>query len=362
VTPSSSGERYSVAVVGGGIIGLSVAWRLAQAGNIVSIFDQSIAGGEASWAGAGMLAPGGELDECSELACLAIASRRMYAAFVRELEQASGLPIDYQECGALELAYSEKEMCELEQRAERQKGLGISSKRIAPSHVLTFWPRLRREGLVGGRFYAGDATVNPRELTHALRTVCRRSSVSVSEHVRVKALEISAEGVTLVTDFGDERVETAVIAAGAWSSRIHVRGVPPLPHSEPVKGQLIAYQQPEQTCSTIVRRGHTYLMQRANGRLIAGSSMANAGFNREIDPFIEADIAARAGFLMPHLTETSPVESWMGFRPASDELRLGTWHSPRLYLAYGHFRNGILLAPATAQKLAEEINANLQTL
>lgn len=362
MNPSSSGERYSVAVVGGGIVGLSIAWRLAQAGSIVSVFEQSITGGEASWAGAGMLAPGGELDECSEIARLAMESRRMYAAFIRELEQASDLSIDYQECGALDLAYSERELCELELRAQRQKALGVNSTRIAPGQVLTFWPRLRREGLLGGRFYAGDAIVNPRELTHALKTVCRRSWVSVSEHLRVTALEISDESVTVLTDYGNKKVDMAVVAAGAWSGDIEVKGVPRLPRSEPVKGQLLGYRQPEQTCSTILRHGHTYLLQRANGLLIVGSSMANAGFNREIDPFVEADIAARAGFVMPHLEETSPSESWMGFRPASDELHLSSWHSPRLYLAYGHFRNGILLAPVTAQKIADQINANLKTL
>jgi glycine oxidase len=286
----------------------------------------------------------------------------MYAGFVRELEQASGLRIDYQECGALDVAYSDEELSDLESRVERQKAFGIASKLITAGQALTFWPRLRRQGLLGGRFYAGDAIVNPRELTYALKTVCRKAWVSVCEHLRVNVIEISGERVTLVTDYGEKEVDVAVVAAGAWSSGIEVRGVPPLPRSEPVKGQLIGYAQPEQTCSTILRHGHTYLLQRANGLLIAGSSMTNAGFDRAIDPFIEADIAARAGFVMPHLAETSPAESWMGFRPASDELRVGAWHSPRLYLAYGHFRNGILLAPVTAQRIAEDINANLQKL
>jgi glycine oxidase len=127
-----------------------------------------------------------------------------------------------------------------------------------------------------------------------------------------------------------------------------------------VKGHLIGYQQPEQTCNTIVRHGRTYLMQRSNGLLIAGSSMERVGFDRELDPVIESDLAKRAGFIMPHLTETSPTESWMGFRPASDDLHVGVWHSPRLYLAYGHFRNGILLAPVTAERIAGDVSANWQ--
>jgi glycine/D-amino acid oxidase-like deaminating enzyme len=104
------------------------------------------------------------------------------------------------------------------------------------------------------------------------------------------------------------------------------------------------------------------LLQRGNGLLIAGSSMERVGFDPDLNPFIESDIESRASFLMPHLAETTKSESWMGFRPASDKLHVGCWHSPRLLLAYGHFRNGILLAPVTAERILNEISANWQTL
>ncbi len=361
MTSAGAGHRTSIAVVGGGIIGLSVAWRLAELGYAVAVFDKGVAGGEASWAGAGMLAPGGELDSPSPLAALALNSHKLYPAFIRALETLSGLAIDYQECGGLDIAYSDDELIALEARAERQLAMGIHSKRIHPGQVATFWPRIRREGLLGGRFYPADAIVNPRELTHALKSACRKCSVTISECCRVKGIEVSENGVSLNTECGVRRFQISVIAAGAWSSEIRVNGVPELPKAEPVKGHLIGYVQPDQTCNTIVRHGHTYLLQRGNGLLIAGSSLERVGFDRELDPFIEADIARRAGFVMPHLTETSPSENWMGFRPWSDDLHMRTWHSPRLYLAYGHFRNGILLAPATAEHVAAEVSANWQT-
>lgn len=356
-------NRPAVAIVGGGVIGLSIAFALSrrQTGLFAEVFEQAVAGGEASWAGAGMLAPGGELDESSPFTALAIESRRMYSRFLGDVEEASKLPIDYQECGALEVAYSEDELTALDRRAERQRELGIQSRRITRAQVATFWPRVRREGLVGGRFYADDAIVNPRELTHALKCVCRKSQVTIYEHCRVKAIAITDAGASVDSDLGRLSCEIAIVAAGAWSSDIEVTGVPALPQSEPVKGHLIGYKQPEQTCNTIVRRGHTYLLQRGNGLLIAGSSLERVGFHRELNPVIEADLTRRAGFLLPHLTETSPSESWTGFRPASDELHIGMWHSPRLYLAYGHFRNGILLAPATAERIGNQISANLQT-
>lgn len=364
MNPKGPVNRPAVAIVGGGVIGLSIAFALArrETALFAEVFDRSVAGGEASWAGAGMLSPGGELDEPNALTALAIESRRMYSRFVRDLQSASELPIDYQECGALDVAYSEDELTALDRRAERQRELGIHSRRISRTQVTTFWPRVRREGLVGGRFYADDAIVNPRELTHALKCVCRKNQATVYEHCRVKSLAVSETGVSVNSEMGAVTCDMAVVAAGAWSSEIEVTGVPALPISEPVKGHLIGYQQPEQTCNTIIRHGHTYLLQRGNGLLIAGSSVERVGFDREVNPFIEADLARRAGYLLPHLTETSPSESWMGFRPASDDLHIGMWHSPRLYLAYGHFRNGILLAPATAERISSQISANLRTL
>jgi glycine oxidase len=128
-----------------------------------------------------------------------------------------------------------------------------------------------------------------------------------------------------------------------------------------VKGHLIGYQQPPGMYRTILRHGHTYLLQRAGGLLIVGSSEEHTGFDRSIDAGIVADLAARAAFLLPHLAKETPTEAWTGLRPASDALHTeahGT--SGRLYLAYGHYRNGILLAPVTARDLAAEISASFE--
>ncbi len=354
-------KRISIAIAGAGIIGMSIAWRLAQRDFAVSVFDKGPVGGEASWAGAGMLAPGGEVEAPSELAKLAIASRRLYRESVRELERATQLVIDYQECGALDLAYDAEQWSAVLRRAEQQAGFGIASKVLEPTQVATFWPRVRSEGLVGALFYPEDAIVNPRELILALSAACRGVGVELVENDSVISAEVAADGVTLNTISGTRRFDALVIAAGAWSSSIPLKNVPALPVSRPVKGHLVGFQQPEQTCNTILRHGHTYLLQRANGLLVAGASVEDAGWNRGIDRNIAALLAKEAGFVLPHLAETSPSETWIGFRPGSEALHIGSWHSDRLYLAYGHYRNGILLAPITAHKIESEISASLQT-
>lgn len=351
----------SVAIAGGGIIGMSIAWRLAQQGCSVTVFDKGTIGGEASWAGAGMLAPGGEIEAASPLASLSLESRRLYPSFVQELEQVSGCRIDYQECGSLDLAYSPEDLEALETRASRQAEIGITSKPVTEDQISAFWPRVRIENLAGARFYAGDGVVNPRELVAALVCACKDLGVELVENCPVTSASVETGRVVLETCRAARACHALVIAAGAWSDSIAVEGVAALPVAEPVKGHLIGYRQPEQTCSTIVRHGHTYLLQRANGLLIAGASVEHVGFNRALDSRILSELAAAAGFLLPHLQETAPSEKWIGFRPASDDLHVDTWYSERLYLAYGHYRNGILLAPLTARDLASRISANLRT-
>ena len=350
----------SVAVIGGGIIGMSVAWRLAQKGIRVTVFDRGIIGGEASWAAAGMLAPGGEIEDASPLASLALESRALYPAYVRELEDASGLAIDYQECGGLDLAYSAEEWDRLEARAARQSELGIPSKPLSAQHVSTFWPRIERANLVGGRFYPGDAIVNPREVVIALAAACQKLGVEVHQNSPVIHVAVGTQTVELETGAGRTGYSAAVLATGAWSSEIPLTGVPPLPAAYPVKGHIIGYHQPAQTCNTILRHSHSYLLQRANGLLIAGASVEHVGFDRTTEPARVSALAAAAAAILPHLSETVPTETWIGFRPGSDELHIGPWHSPRFHVAYGHFRNGILLAPLTAERIASDLDSSIK--
>ncbi len=308
-----------------------------------------------------MLSPGGEVERPSDLASLAVESRRLYPEFIRELEHESGLAIDYQECGALDLAYSDAEQDALQDRARRQTELGIRSKPVLPRDVAAFWPRIRSAGLTGAFFYPDDAIVNPREVMVALAAACHRLDVSVQQSCAVQRAKISDAEARVETAQGSKSFDALVIAAGAWSDAIPIAGVPPLPAAEPVKGHLVGYQQPLQTCHTVVRHGRAYFLQRANGLLISGASVEHVGFDREVRSELTAPLVNQAEFVFPHLRETTPSEAWVGFRPGSDALRMGSWHSPRLYLAYGHYRNGILLAPLTADRIASELTASLQT-
>jgi len=326
-------------VIGGGIIGLACAWRLAQKGVEVTVFDAGATGAEASWAAAGMLAPGGEVEEDSPQARTAIASLRMYAGFVEELVDASGVEIDYRACGALEVALTEEEAGQLTKKAELQARMGIRSEVGA------------REGAVAARFYPDDAMVNPREVTAALREVCLRWGVDIRGHEPVK--EILALGRGVWTTHGRYADDGVLLAAGAWSSRLW----PGIAESTPVRGHLIAYHERPGLLGPILRHNGTYLLQRTSGMLLAGTSTEHVGFDRTLDEGVIADIQRRAAGLMPELAGRVPVEQWNGFRPGIEGgvPVIGQVEGTRVWTAFGHYRNGILLAPDTARRVAEMV-------
>lgn len=349
-----------VAVVGGGIIGASIAWRLAQRGYAVSIIETRTLGAEASGASAGMLAPGGEVDQDSQLATLAVESRRLWPDFVSELSAVSGQAIDYQANGAIDLAYSSKEWVQLQQKARTQKVLGIDARTLSSKKVREFWPFLRTDSLAGGVFYPQDGVVDPSQVMAALRAACEQSGVHIHEHTGVEGISIGASGkVELETVAQTFEAEAAIIAAGAWSGLLAVTGTQALPACEPVKGHLVGYDLPDKWCKPIIRHGHTYMFQRASGYLVAGATAERVGFDRSIQPAVARQVEDGASFVLPILRGRTPSHVWVGFRPQSDALHLGRWQNGPLYLAYGHYRNGILLAPLTAACVSTEASTAL---
>ena len=334
-----------VIVIGGGIVGGSIAWRLAQAGASVTLLDAGTVGGEASWAGAGMLAPGGEFVTRSRWAQFAQESMALYPAFVEELQSETGLGIDYRRCGAIEIARTEAEWQDLMIRRAAQSELGI-----------------RSEVRDGRLFYPDDALVDPRDVTRALRCVCEKRGVRIGEQTRVLAVRVTGDRVDVETSGGMLSGSAAVLAAGAWSGSIPVFGADgrlAIPTTFPVRGHLLGYALEPGSLCPILRHGHTYVMQRSNGFTIAGTSSEQVGFNREVDPQVVADIRARAEELEPRLRKAAEPIAWLGFRPATEDFEpvIGRVGDTCLWLAYGHYRNGILLAPATAARVAVEVAA-----
>ena len=319
-----------VLIAGGGIIGCSIAWRLAQRGLKVSVVDSGRIGHEASRAGAGMLAPGGEAGPESPWAKRMVESLAMYPDFVAELEAASGLPVEFRICGAYEYGSDDAPWEHVLARAERQRALGIESR------------------VHGNRlFYPNDGHVKPSHVVRALMEAAGKLGVRFVEDTPVRSIE--RDGV--LTENGMMAAGTIVLAAGAWASQLSSG----LPRAFPVKGHLIGYRMPAGSVPHIERRGHHYVLQRKCGFTIAGSTSETVGFDRALDLAQVAQLHEQTKRCIPGLPEEWE-SAWIGFRPAVDgEPRVEQWRDSNLWLAYGHFRNGILLAPLTAKLIADGI-------
>jgi glycine oxidase len=319
-----------VLIVGGGLIGSSIAWRLAQRGVPVTVADAGDLGGEASPAGAGMLSPGAEAEQASVWLQLGVESLDLYPAFVSELRAETGLEIDYRVSGCLVLDLEGREA-----RAALHRAAGI-----------------RVEQRADGLFYPGDAQVDPAQLLAALR---RAAGARGTRFERRRIAEVDADGYAAV-----------VIAAGAWSGALNVRcrgERVALPDTVPVKGHLLGFEMPLGTVGPFLRRGAAYVLQRAGGWVIAGSNEQRVGFDTSIDEVVCAELHRQAAELVPALAAIKPARRWIGFRPALREGSgpcMGQVQGTNVWLAYGHYRNGILLTPVTAHRIAEEISRALR--
>jgi len=336
-------DLFDIVIAGGGVIGASIAWRLARDNRRVLLFDAARVGAEASSAAAGLLSPGTEFEDPPMLD-FACASLAMYPDFLRDVQADSGLSVEFRRTGAIEL------------EAAPRPG----SRPLAPDELRSLAP-LARPDAAGAIFFPDDAIIDPAALMTALRAACLARGVCIREHSPVTGISADSEGATV----SGARARCAVLAAGAWSSGISVTvGNQPqaLPRAFPVKGHLLGYRLPPGSIPVTLRHDHTYVLQRADGFTIAGSSAEDAGFDRTIDPEIVSDVRRRASALVPALAPLEPTSVWIGFRPATVDPApsAGRVASSRLWLAYGHYRNGILLAPATSGRICRELAAALE--
>jgi glycine oxidase len=344
-----------VIVVGAGIIGSSIAWRLAGQGFEVVLADAGRLGGEASWAAAGMLTVGAEFSAEDPVAAMALESLALYPKFVSELEAASGLSIEYSQCGGIQLAKSDAEWEELRRQGASQREYGIPSREMSAAELSEKVPC----AATGGLFFSNDAVVAPRDVVRALRAACLRSGVELLENCGVREIRSTGDGVEVSFESESLRGGAAVLSAGAWSSSLGVvapDAVEPR-RSYPVRGHLVTFRAAPGTLPMILRHGATYVLQRADGQIVAGSTEEDCGFDREPSLELVRDIHRRAAELMPALAHMEPEDYWIGFRPAIDghgpEIR--RMAQTQIWVSFGHYRNGILLAPFTSCLVAGAI-------
>ncbi len=360
MTASALSSAARVAIIGGGAIGLSIGWRLAQAGCRIDVFDRGEAGRGASWAAAGMLAAGIEAEPGEEaLTALNRRSQALWPGFAAELEAASGVRIGLRTEGTLWVALTRDDAAQLHFQYEFQRGIGIDLQWLSGTEARAREPHLHPHA-PAAVFSPDDHQVDNRLLVQALARAFTRAGGRLHEGRAVTALDLSAGRVTGVR-VGDVRIaaETVVLAAGAWSPELP--GLPDAvrPPVRPVKGQMLALAMDPSAplLRHVVWTQRAYLVPRLDGRLIVGATTEERGFDARLTAGGMLALLDGAWRTVPGVEELEIVESWAGFRPGSrdDAPVLGPSGVEGLVLATGHHRNGILLTPVTADAVSRSI-------
>ncbi|GAA3445706.1 glycine oxidase ThiO [Planomonospora venezuelensis] len=374
----SPGTPYDLLLIGGGVIGLSAAWRAARRGLRVAVADPAPASAAAaSHAAAGMLAPVSEVTYTEEpLLRLGLASLARWPAFAAELAADSGHDLDYRAEGTLEVAFGSDDLAVLDELAAFMRKLELPVERLTGRECRRLEPMLA-PAVRGGLLAPGDAWVDPRRVTRALLAALERRGVTLIP-ARVAGLERSGEAVTGVRlapdggspdggspdggspDGGVVRARRTVLAAGAWSGAME--GLPPevLPPVRPVKGQIMRLRSPEPILRRCVRGSvhgsYVYLVPRGDGELVLGATQEELGFDTRVTAGGLWELLRDARELVPGVTELEVADVVAGLRPGTpDNLPLiGPTVLPGLSLATGHHRGGVLLAPLTAALLTGE--------
>ena len=355
-----STETPTALIIGAGVIGLGIAWRLAQRGAAVTLFDRAAAGSGASHAAAGMLAACAEAEPGEEkLIALGRRSQALWPDFAAELEKLTGQPVDLRREGTLVVALTADDQARMQHHLEFQHSLELPVEWISAREARRHEPHLA--SIAGAVWSPEDGQVDNRKLVAALKLACASAGVDIQEHRPVRRILLTdgcAVGVELA-DGTEHRGDTVVLAAGAWS-----RGIEGLPSAlrppvRPVKGQMIALQMdPAAPLVTHVVWGpKVYMTPRLDGRLILGATVEEKGFDATITAGAVLALLEAAWRVFPAIEELPVAEMWAGHRPGSrdDAPILGYGPAGGLIYATGHHRNGILLAPITADAIARPV-------
>jgi glycine oxidase len=350
-TRAGTHAKRSVPIIGGGIMGCACAWELARRGFGVTVLEKSVPGAEASSHAAGILGAQAEAHTPGPMFELSVQSLARYPSWSKRLLAETGIDVAYRTGGVLRVAFDRAEIAAFVRKSAWQSRTRSRPERLGRVQARGLEPALSRS-IAGAVLFPGDARVDPRLLLRALHIAAQRAGVEFRSGAYVKSVSVAgdrARGVTL--DGGATlRAEHVVVAAGSWTTLIE--GLPLRPGSvRPARGQIVELCSPAPLLQRVVYGPRCYLVPRDDGRTLVGSTLEFVGYQREVTAAAVRDLLTAAIELVPCLAQASVNGAWSSFRPyTDDELPLlGASGVQGLTLATGHYRNGILLAPITAE-------------
>ncbi len=348
-----------VLIVGGGVIGLSIARELHKNGaRGITIVEAGTCGRESSWAAAGMLGPQAEADEIGPFFDHCCRSRDLFPNLAAELINETGIDIELDRTGTLSLALSDKDTDELHKRFEWQQTAGLEPEELSRKEILDLEPNIS-SGMRFGLYFPKDWQVENRKLLAALGRYAELNNIRIREDTRVDRLIVKngvAKGVE--TDTGTINAEIIVIATGAWTSLIKIGDGPAPFEIQPVRGQIIEFRPDERLFRHVIYSRRGYLVPRMDSRILAGSTSENVGYDKGITTTAAKELHSMANEISTMFAAMDVADQWSGLRPfARDSLPvIGSLAGlDGLLIATAHYRNGILLAPLTSKAIADYI-------
>jgi glycine oxidase len=344
-----------IIVVGAGIVGSAIAHELARRGASVEVVDDRAVAMGATQASAGILAPYIEAREDSPLLGLAVRSLRLYDGFVALAAAESGIPVAFKQTGTLYVAYDEHEMRTLQTTTEVLARRDVPARLLDPSAARVEEPRLG-EDILGALVIDVHAYVAAADLTRALASAARRNGAQLLEPNRVRRIAAHGADMVVETDKGSLTGNAVVLAAGSWSGSVEVSGVAKRIPIRPVRGQLLSLAWRGAPLRRITWTNRCYLVPWDDGTVLLGATMEEAGFDERATVAGVRDLLDAACDVVPHAWTAGFNGARTGLRPATPDGLPAIGRSrmlPNLVYATGHFRNGVLLAPLTAQIVAD---------
>lgn len=346
-----------IVVIGAGLIGLTIAYELAKRGASVRVLEANDSAASTSWSSAGRMAPFTESEGDEELELFLATALGVYQIFVKELHKRTGIDPYLRVDGIVQLAFDDSTAARLQERVDTLTSRGIHAHWLEPDDVRRIEPWIAKD-VLGASLIEDEGQIDNRQLGKALRLACTDAGVQIEERTGLVSLVAGESRVRGVQSNGNFlAAETVVNATGAWAGKL--AGVPPEVQVEvtPVKGQLLVLAMPERRVTRLLYAPDAYLIPRLDGTLVVGETELENTLDETVDPFAARRLREAALRAIPALAENAVLQSWVGFRPRSPNGRpyIGTTALEGYFVAAGHYRNGILLAPATALAIANVI-------
>ncbi|MBS1817978.1 MAG: glycine oxidase ThiO [Acidobacteria bacterium] len=346
-----------ILVIGAGVIGAAIARELSARGASVSILDARTPGSGATQASGGMLAPYTEAGEGGPLLELGARSLGLFDRFIGQLQQDAGIPVGYERTGTLHVAREDASLAHFAETAGELGQLGIEAQLLDTAAARAAEPNLAPD-IFGGLLITTQGIVAAPSLTRALVMAAQRAGATLLEPARVQRIRAEGDGVRVDTTQGSIAAGTVVLAAGAWAGQVTVEGADAAPPVKPVRGQLLHLGWTAQQLARITWDERCYLVPWRDGTLLVGATVEDAGFDERNTVGGVRQLFEAVCDLLPLAWNATLLSARVGLRPGSpDPLPIIGWSSavPRLMYATGHYRNGVLLAPLTAQVVADAV-------